>query len=395
MPRYIVKLASQERLWEEELWAPSPDYIKKSFARRGIAVLSVKEKFTLRLRRKLTLQDRMVFAQEFMALVRAGLPLGRALEIIQRRTGRERLKEILSDVIFRIEEGASLSQAFKPYWRDFGMIFIASLAAGERSGRLAETLARYLDYVKLMDETSRAIRAAITYPAVVITVAMMLVFILVVFVLPNFAEFYKGAEISLPALTVLLLQTSTLLKGNLPLLFLSVVAAAGLLRLLRRYDWFRRWLHGFYLRLPFVGKALYLMNLSVYLRTLAFLLSGGTPMLQACRVAAETVANLVLRERLEQVVSDVEQGDSLSSAFDKTGIIPEMAVEMARVGENAGNLEELLEQTSAFLDQEMQFKIKRWIAVLEPALIVTMGVIVAIMLLSVYLPIFQLARGMR
>lgn len=396
MPRFTVKLASEDKIWEEEIWGPSEDYVRRLFQKRGFAVLRIKRKFSLFPRkRKISLQDKIIFVQEFIALVKSGVPFVRSFEIILQRTGNERLKEILNDVRERVIDGASLSEAFALYSEEFGMVFIASLAAGERSGRLPDTLKRYLEYIQLLADTSHTIKAALTYPAVVISVAVLLVVILVLFVIPNFAEFYKGAEISLPFLTVLLLEFSRFAQHNFLLFLILIFSAIIILKFLRSRAGFAERMDKSLLSLPFIGKATLMLNASVFLRTLSFLLSGGIPLVKASELAARTSGNSFIRRRLARIKEDVEKGENLSKSLEKTGIIPEIAIEMVRVGENAGNLEELLEQSSTFIDTEVRFKIKRWLATVEPLLIVILGIIVGIMLLSVYMPIFQLARGVR
>ncbi len=394
MPKFTVKLASEEKVWTEECWAENKEDARKIFEKKGFAVLKVRKKFSLS-RSRMRWRDRIIFAQQFLALVRAGVPFVRAFDLIMARSKNPRLLEILSGAKERVVDGAELSAAFKPYSKDLGILFITALAAGERSGKLAFTLEKYLDYANFMENTYSKIKASLTYPTIVISVSLFLVFLLTTFVIPRFASFYKHTNIQLPALTIFILSLSSFMKHNWVWLLLGLFLLGFLYRYSYRIKPLYLWIEKIKLSLPFLGEGIFLISSSLYLRTLSFLLEGGIPVVQAASTAAEASPNGYLRERLLKVPERVSEGLSLSQALEEAGAVEDLGVEMVRVGENSGEITSLLFQGADYLEKEFEFKVRRYLGILEPLTILFLGLIVGIMLLSVYLPIFQLARGIR
>ncbi len=394
MPKFTVKLASEEKVWTEECWAESPEEARKIYEKKGFAVLKVKKKITFS-RRKLGWRDRIIFAQQLLALVKAGVPFVRAFDLIMSRSKNPRLLEILSGARERVVDGAELSAAFKPYSKDLGILFITALAAGERSGRLAFTLEKYLDYANFMENTYSKIKASLTYPTIVITVSLFLVFLLTTFVIPRFASFYKHTNIQLPALTIFILSVSSFMKKNWMWLILFLFLLAFLYKYSVKIKPLYLWIERLKLSVPFLGEGIFLISSSLYLRTMSFLLDGGIPVVQAAQTAAEASPNGYLREKLSAVPQKVSQGLSLSQALEESGAVEELGIEMVKVGENSGEITELLFQGADYLEKEFEFKVRRYLGILEPLTILFLGLIVGIMLLSVYLPIFELARGIR
>ncbi len=398
MPKFLVRIASESSVWEEECWATDAQEVRKVYERKGLAVLGVKKKWSGEIRLKkpaLKWRDRIIFAQEFLALARAGIPFIKAIDLIMKRTRNPRMMEILTGARERIIDGADLSVAFKPYSDDLGILFITSLAAGERSGKIEYTLQKYLDYAIFMDNVISRIKSALTYPAVVLTVSLFLVFILTTFVIPKFADFYHGANLNLPFITVAILSISSFMKkywmlilAGLLLLYIASVRASRIKKVHLFFEKLK-------LSLPFIGEGIVLISSSIYFRTLSFLLGGGIPVMNSTEIAATASPNGYLREKLGEVPGKIREGVTLTESLEELGILPELGVEMVRVGEGSGELENLLLQAADFIEREFEFKVKRWLSILEPLTILLLGIIVGIMLLSVYLPIFQLARGIR
>ncbi len=394
MPKFVVKLASEERVWTEECWGSDPEEVRKIYEKKGIVVLKIRKKISLS-RARLKWRDRIIFTQQFLALVRAGVPFVRILEIIGARMKNPRMLEIITGARERILDGAELSEAFRPYTRDLGVLFVTALAAGERSGKIAHTLEKYLEYAHFMEDITSKIKASLTYPTVVITVSFFLVFLLTTFVIPRFASFYKSARIQLPALTLLILSFSSFMKAHWPYIILGLVLLYLGYKNSPRVKPVHMWVERAKLAVPFLGEGIFLISSALYLRTLSFLLEGGIPVVQAARTAAEASPNGYLREKLKEVPEKVSQGESLSRALEESGAVEELGVEMVRVGEGSGQLAELLFQGADYLEKEFEFKVRRYLGILEPLTILFLGVVVGIMLLSVYLPIFELARGVR
>ncbi len=394
MPKFVVKLASEEKVWTEECWASDGDEVRRIYEKKGIVVLKVRRKFTLS-RSKLKWRDRIIFTQQFLALVKAGVPFVRIFEIISSRLKNPRMLEILSGAKERVIDGAELSEAFKPYTKDLGVLFITALAAGERSGKIAYTLEKYLDYANFMESTTSKIKSSLTYPTVVITVSFFLVFLLTTFVIPRFASFYKTAQLQLPALTLFILSLSSFMKAHWLYIVLGLILLYVAYRNSFRIKPLYMWVEKAKLVMPFLGEGIFLISSSLYLRTLSFLLDGGIPVVQAALTAAEASPNGYLREKLRQVPEKVSQGFNLSQALEESGAVEELGIEMVRVGEGSGQLSDLLFQGADYLEKEFEFKVRRYLGIIEPLTILFLGVVVGIMLLSVYLPIFELARGVR
>ncbi len=395
MPRYLLKIASEVRVWEEECWAADQKEAREIYERKGFAVLGIKRKWgNLRLKKfSLKWKDKIIFTQEFLALAKAGVPFIKALELIMRRTKNPRLKEIVSGAKERIIDGAALSEAFTPYSKDFGMLFVTSLAAGERSGKIEDTLEKYLEYANFMDNITSRIKSALTYPAVVLTVSFFLVFLLTTFVIPKFADFYKGANIELPLVTLSILSISSFMENNWLAILISLFVIYSIYKYSLRFEKFNIWTDKLKLSSPFLGEGIVLISSSIYFRTLSFLLAGGIPIVNATSTAASSSPNAYIRKALNLVPEEIKEGGNLTNSLEKIEILPDIGVEMVRVGEGSGQLEELLFQAADFIEKEFDFKIKSWLAILEPLIILFLGLIVGIMLLSVYLPIFHLARG--
>ncbi|MCD6454049.1 MAG: type II secretion system F family protein [Candidatus Aminicenantes bacterium] len=397
MPRFIVKVASEARVWQEECWAKDEEEVRKLYEKKGFAVLRIRKKRgEIRFSRpKISWKDRIIFTQEFLALTKAGMPFIKSLELIMRKARNPRLMEILAAAKERILDGADLSVAFKPYSEDLGVLFVTSLAAGERSGKIEYTLQKYLDYAIFMDSISSRVKSALIYPAVVISVSLFLVFLLTTFVIPRFANFYQGANLSLPWITTIILSISAFMKKYwiyiLILLFLLYLGYKNASKLKGLYFALEK----FKLSLPVLGEGIILISASIYFRTLSFLLGGGIPIANSTMVAASASPNGYIREKLSIVSEKIKEGENLTDTLESLGLFPDMGIEMVRVGENSGQLESLLIQAADFIEREFEFKIKRWLSILEPLTILLLGIIVGIMLLSVYLPIFQLARGIR
>jgi len=264
------------------------------------------------------------------------------------------------------------------------------LRAGERSGELESVIGRFVQYQRLVETVRKKIVAALTYPAVLVLLAAALVVLLVTFVIPRFSDFYLqfGSELPLP--TRIVLGTAQTVQNNLILIIVGGSLAIWGFRAWKSSTAGRRLVDRWVLRVPLLGRLAQLFALSQFTRSMAVLLGGGTPMVPSLETAATSVKNVYIAELFLGCVQEVQEGRPLSDALEDTGRAPRLALAMIRVGESTGALPEMLEHTSDFFDEEIEFSLTRITTLFEPMILVVMGVIIAGLLLAVYYPLLRL-----
>ena len=300
-----------------------------------------------------------------------------------------RFRGVLTDVRDKLKSGIALSDAFASYGAVFPPIYSTSLRAGERSGDLEGVLRRFLKYQKMIVGLRKRVITALIYPSILITLSMGMVFIMLTKVIPRFAEFYAGFDAELPPFTRLLIAVATALNSHL---VIGIVIAAIALILLRQ--WIatsgRVAFDQFKLRLPFVGGVLHRVAIMQFTQSLGTLLSGGTPMVPAIEIASQSVGNQLVASKVSGIVQHVREGEPLWRSLESTGVISDLAVEMIKVGESTGALTEMLANVSEFYDEEIEARLSRVVAAIEPVILVFMGLVIATLLYAFYLPLFQL-----
>lgn len=399
MPYFTCRLATDDgRTFTESFFAPSPRECRAHFEAEGLCVLSVKRDWRrikillFPFERKIKDRDFIMFNQEFVALIRAGYPILKGIEIIVSRVKNAYLKEILMKVESEIRGGKSLSEAFAPYDKIFSKVYIAALMAGERSGNLVDTISRYIDYAKTISRTKSRIKSALSYPTLLLFFSFFLLVILVNFILPRFSEFYADFEAQLPGITRLLMSFSLVVRSHilllLAILFLLVLAYFQLHKNERTLVLIDRTK----LKIPYGGIVWMESGVSLFCRTLSLLLEGGISLLESVVIARQAVPNKFLSQRLLKLPDHIRNGESLSESLQKSGFFPLLALDMIRIGETSANLEGMLVDVADVYDERIQAKINTFVSLVEPIIIIFMGLIVAGMLLSVYLPIFNIIR---
>ena len=338
----------------------------------------------------------LVFNQELVALLKAGLPIVNGLDILLERQENARFKAILKDVRGQLVSGVALSDAFLAHGEVFPRLYSTSLKAGERSGEIEKVLRRYLAYQKILGAIRRKVTGALVYPAVLIGLSIGLVAILMTYVIPKFREFFAGFEAGeLPFITRMVIGTADFLRAHI-LVVLAAIALGGVL--------FSRWkasdagsltFDGLLLRLPLVGPILRQFALSQFSRSLATLVGAGTPLVPALDIAANAVANRRVSGAVAAVVPRVREGAELWRSLESTGVFTSLAVEMIKVGEATGALEEMLTNTSDFYDEAIEAQLQRIVTLIEPIILVVMGAVIATLLLSIYLPMFTILSNIR
>jgi type IV pilus assembly protein PilC len=344
---------------------------------------------------RLKMADFLIFNQEMIALLKAGLPVVRSFEILLERQKNPVLRRVLTDVRERINSGSSISEAFAEEGDLFPRLYWTSLKAGEKSGEIEAVLRRYLKYQKTVIALTRKVVSTLVYPLILIGLSAILIAILMTYVIPRFSEFFADFDAELPLLTIVVLRIATFLQHN----FLYLVAALGGLGFLA-FRWFktapgRIWMDAALLRLPVVGGIFRRFAITQFTRSLATLLGGGTPLVPALENAAEAIGNRSISRKVAAVVPKVREGRELWRALEATGIFTDLTIEMIKVGESSGALEEMLSAVSEFYDEEIDLLLARVISFVEPAILVIMGGVIVTILLSVYLPMFRLMSAIK
>jgi type IV pilus assembly protein PilC len=372
--------------------------LRHELEEKGLFVLSLQPRHavggvSLRLPQRRTINNRefLVFNQELATLLKAGMPLVQSLGLLKGRVTSPAFKAVLDDVHEKVRSGTALSDAFAAHGDMFPRVYGASLLAGERSGNLDAILRRYVEYTKIIQTVKSKTISALVYPAILITLAVVLVTIIVLKVVPAFSDFYATFGAELPLVTQIIVGISEFLRAQLWLVLggLTVAIAA-----------FFAWVNQpgqkakfdfLLLKIPVLGQVAGKFATSQMSRTLATLLGGGLPLVNALDIAARSVGNHYMASQLEIVSARVREGQSFASALEARGVFPEVAVKMAEVGESTGALQEMLNTVADFYDEEISTTMDRFVTLIEPVLLVFMGLVIAGLLLALYMPLFQLS----
>ncbi len=378
--------------------ADSESRLRQEFEDKGLFVLALHAKsaipgLSLRLpqRRSIKVREFLVFNQELATLLRAGMPLVQSLDLLRRRVESPVFRSVLEDVYEKVRAGTSLSDAFGAHPDLFPRVYTASLFAGERSGNLDAVLRRYVEYTKIIATVKRKTVSALVYPAILTALALTLVSIIVLKVVPAFSDFYTSFGADLPLATRVIMGVSNTIRSKFWIVLLVVgggglVAAAWLRQSSRRIRTHRLLLH-----VPWLGDVARKFSTSQMARTLATLLGGGLPLVNALDIASQSIGNQYMAAQLEVVSTRVREGESLAAALEARGVFPDVAVKMAEVGESTGALQDMLNTVADFYDEEISTNMERFVTLVEPILLVIMGIVIAALLLALYMPLFQLS----
>jgi type IV pilus assembly protein PilC len=378
--------------------AESEARLRREFEEKGLYVLAIQRagraalgSFKLPTRSRISTREFLVFNQELATLLKAGMPLVQSLDILRQRVGNPLLKTVLDDVYEKVRAGSSLSEAFESHGTLFPGVYTASLLAGEKSGSLEGVIRRYVAYVKVVSGVKRKTISALVYPAILLVLSCIVVAIIVLRVVPEFGAFYSQFGRDLPLSTRLIVSFSNFAGTYF---FLMVACAVGVVVAFlawlkrpgnrRRFD---KWT----LSIPMVGPIAQKFATSQAARTLATLLGGGIPLVNAIDVSARSIGNQYMAHELTSAAQQVREGRALATALMQSGAFPDVAIKMVEVGESTGALQEMLNSLSEFYDEEIETSLTRFITIVEPALLVIMGIIIAALLLSLYMPLFNLS----
>jgi type IV pilus assembly protein PilC len=378
----------------DEFTAATVAEVRQALETRGYLVLDVQKKQTAFGGGGANPKDFLLLNQEFMTLIKAGLPILQALEILHKRMEKPGYRSALAGIIEAVKGGTALSDAMAAHPAFFPPLFTATVRAGEQSGALVGVLKRYIAYQKRTIALKRKVRSALIYPVflVLMLVAVLAVFFL--YIIPNFVQMYSD-QTSLPMLTSLLMSFTAFLVSSAPLLGAGLVAAVVGLSFWKRTASGRQVLDAITLRVPLVRMILTQYYMAQLTRTLATVLRGGIPLVQAMETTAGVISNRVISKHLLQSRELLTEGVSLADAFDRTKLAPDMTVRMIEVGESSGDLPQMLEDVADFYEQEVENKLTDLTTMIEPVLMLIMGIVIAFIVVALYLPIFEMGAKLK
>jgi type IV pilus assembly protein PilC len=361
---------------------------------RGRSLPTLALRWPGRARPRFSASDFFLFNQQFVTLIRAGLPILRSVELLAERSARPGLRAVLTDIRERVRGGASLSEGFRAQGL-FPEVYISSLLAGERSGNLAGVLEQYIAYQRVTGTVRRRLLTALVYPALLVVVAAGVLSYVTLFVIPRFAELYSEMNVSLPALTVAVVTVALNIRASLLVLLLVVAGAAVVLVLVGRTGGGAQILDRAWMKIPLIGDIILKFRLAQFTRTLSTLLAGGIPLVPSLEVSAGAMGSPVLRSSIATAAVGVSEGQSLHAALARTGIVPDLVTEMIEVGESTGALPHMLNSVAEFYDEDLNTRLTTLLALVEPMLLVVMGGIILVILVALYLPIFSIGSVVR
>jgi len=339
---------------------------------------------------RVTLKDLMLFTQELSTLIEAGLPLDRSLQILAELTEKEKFREVVRDLLRKIEAGSSFSEALSSYPGIFPKLYINMVKAGEVGGVLNLILARLTKYLQTSKETREYLVSVMIYPALLTLVSGASIVILLTFVIPRFAKIFADMGGTIPLPTQILLSVSQFMKGYWWAIAGGLLAIGfGIRSYTKQGEGKVQW-DQLKLRLALVGNLVRQMEIAQFARTLGTLIQSGVPILQALQIVRETVSNEIIARAIGEVHTGVKQGGSISKTLQNQGIFPPLAVHMMTVGEETGKLDEMLMRVAETYEASLQTALKRFISLLEPMLILFMGLVIGFIVISMLLAIFSI-----
>ena len=398
MTIYNCKLGSSDnKILEKEFEAANQEMLRQSLEEQGFFVFEIKKKPFQFLwekglaRRKVDTRELVAFNQELLVLIKSGLPIIQSLDTILEKGGKGKLVEILQDIREEIKGGTALSDAFEKHPGVFSHLYVASIRAGERTGDLPQTIRRYLTFLKRVEGFRKKILSAFIYPAILITVAFFAVSLLLLYVVPTFTKVYADAGSQLPLPTLILISFTTMLKRYILIIVGLIIVGVAIFRRWSMTEQGRFLVDGWKLRIPFLGNLLSKYAVAGFSRTFATVLGSGIPIVESLKMSVGTLNNQVLERRLLEAVVRVEEGTMLSVAIEKTKIMPPIALRMLGVGETTGALEEMLGEISDYFEEEIDRNLHVLTTAIEPAIMIVMGLIIGVIIITMYLPVFKIA----
>jgi type IV pilus assembly protein PilC len=395
MAEFLVKVADDRgRVLEQVESGISEQEVRDRFLQQGYLVYWVKghrfwpRRFLGR-RKRIKTEQFIIFNQQFLTLIKAGLPILKSLDLLAKRQRNPVFKSMLENVQARVKSGELLSDAFAAQGI-VSKIYTTTLLAGERSGNLEEVLGRYIAFQRITQSFRKKLLSSLVYPALLITALVVMLTFLMGYVVPQFAELYSVLGADLPTLTVVMLGIGTTIRHYYYIILAVLILIVLGTELWRRSESGSRLLDAVRYRLPIFGPIWMKYQIAMFCRTLATLLTGGLPLVPSLETASHSINSFKISHNVEHAARRVREGQPLSGSLEETEFFPDLAVEMVEVGESTGALPAMLNSVAEFYEEDVQTALAAALQLIEPVILIFMGLTVALVLISLYLPIFSL-----
>ena len=401
MPVYKwVAETKRGRTLKGEIEAADEKIARLQLKRRNLTVKKIKQKpkdlfeNVSFLQPKVSKKDIVVFTRQFSTMIDAGLPLVQGLTILAEQSDNKTFRKILKQVTKDVEGGSTLAEALKKHPNVFDDLFVNLVAAGEVGGILDTILQRLAAYIEKAEKLRSKIKGAMTYPIVVMCIAILVIAVILIFVIPVFEDMFASVGSALPAPTQLVVNLSRFVKGNIVYIVGALVALFWAFKAYRKSEKGRKQTDALFLKLPIFGPLLKKVAVARFTRTLGTMISSGVPILDALEIVAKTSGNKVLEEVILEVRGSIAEGQTIAEPLSETDIFPSMVIQMISVGEATGALDTMLEKIADFYDDEVDTAVEALTSMLEPMLMVFLGGSIGGLVVAMYLPIFQMAGAL-
>jgi type IV pilus assembly protein PilC len=391
---YIARDTGTGRETRSAVEAANEQAAIASLLNRNLLVVSIQEKVGKKGRTaggKVSLYDLVMFTRQLATMIDAGLAMVQSLQALAEQTNNKVMRDVIKDVCIRVESGDSFSEALMKHPKCFDRLYFSMVSAGEKGGMLAEILSRLATYLENTARLRKKVKTALMYPTVVSFVAVAITTFLLVKVVPVFGDIFSSFGAKLPGPTLFLINISNFVKSWFILIFLALGGAV--------YGWIafiktkagREFWDGRRIKLPVFGSLAHKICLARFTRTLASLIRSGVPILEVLQIVSQTVGNVIMEKAVKSAAADIERGESMSTALGKHPIFPTMIIRMITAGEQTGKIDNMLERIADFLDDEIETTLSGLTSLIEPILIVFLGVVIGGMVICMFLPIFKMA----
>jgi type IV pilus assembly protein PilC len=400
MAEYVVKLADERgHLQQQVERGISEAEVRDRFTQQGYLVYWVKPRgmfsadgFSLSGKHGIKQNKFVIFNQQFLTLVKAGLPVLNALDLLIKRQKEKRLRTLLENVRDRVKAGELLSDAFEAQGV-FPKMYTTTLLAGERSGNIEEVLSRYIAFQRLALSFKKKLAVSLVYPTLLVSVVVVMMIFLVTYVVPEFAKLFDNLNAQLPAITLFMLAVGTHARQYAPYALVALVLGLAALWRWKASDRGAAYIDSVILRMPLLGDIWLKYQVSSFSRTLSTLLSGGLPLVPSLETAGASMSSRVVLNGIAAATERVREGQTLARSLEEQKLFPDLSVEMIEVGESTGALPAMLNSVAEFYEEDVQTALGAAMALIEPLILIFMAVVVGGILISLYLPIFTLGSG--
>ncbi len=396
---YTARNPANGQIMKGQLDVPSKDDVVKHLKQQKMMMVNIREQpkqITFSLKRKsVSTRDIVIFTRQFATMINAGLPLVQSLDILAKQTENPALAEVTRAVVYDVESGHTLADAFSKHPKAFTGLYVNMVAAGEAGGILDTILLRLATFLEKNDALVRKVKGAMVYPGVIFTVAAVAVAVLLIFVIPTFQAMFASVNLELPLPTRIVIGASQLLINYWWVIILVIGLSVFGIRKYYATDDGRKRIDQMLLNAPVLGDLLRKSAVSRFTRTLGTLISSGVSILDGLEITAKTAGNRVIHDAVMASRQSIAGGETIAAPLEKSKVFPPMVISMIAVGEQTGGLDEMLSKIADFYDDEVDVAVGALLSLMEPIMIVVLGVIVGGMVVAMYLPIFDMVNAVQ